>query len=75
MEEGEEVGEGRAEGLSAIGDRGRAAISLMPDGNGTHIHIFESSQLEGSHVGDLLYPASKTPSSSHCVSVGVEPWC
>ena len=55
MEEGEEVGDGRAEGLSAIGDRGRAAISLMPDGNGTHIHIFESSQLEGSYVGDLLY--------------------
>ena len=55
MEEGEEVGDGRAEGLSATGDRGWAAISLMPDGDGTHIHIFESSQPEVSYVGDLLY--------------------
>ena len=31
MEEGEEVGDGRAEGLSAIGDGGQAAISLMSD--------------------------------------------
>ena len=35
MEEGEEVGEGRAEGSSAIGDGGQAAISLMPDIDGT----------------------------------------
>ena len=35
MEEGEEVGDGRAEGLSAIGDGGQAAISLMPDVDGT----------------------------------------
>ena len=49
------MGDGRAEGLSAIGDRGQAAILLMPDGDGTYIHIFESSQLEGSYVGDLLY--------------------
>ena len=26
----EKVGDGRAEGLSAIGDRGQAAISFMP---------------------------------------------
>ena len=31
MEEGEKVGDGRAEGLLAIGDGGQAAISLMPD--------------------------------------------
>ena len=31
LEEGEEVGDGRAEGSSAIGDRGQAALSLSPD--------------------------------------------
>ena len=45
MEEGEELGDGRAEGLSATRDGGQAAISLMPDADGTHVHIFESSQL------------------------------
>ena len=35
MEEGEEVGDGGAKGSSAIGDRGRAAVSLMPDVDGT----------------------------------------
>ena len=29
------MGDGRAEGLSAIGDRGKAAISLMPDIDGS----------------------------------------
>ena len=48
------MGDGRAEGSSAIGDGGQAAISLMPDVDGMHIHIFESSQLEGLYVGDLL---------------------
>ena len=33
---------------------GQAAISFTPDVNGTQVHIFESSQLEGSYVGDLL---------------------
>ena len=47
--------DGRDEGLLAIGDRGQAAISLTPDVDGTHVRIFESSQLEGSCVGDLLY--------------------
>ena len=42
MEEGEEVGDGRAEGLSAIGDRGRAGMSLTPDMNGTYVCISES---------------------------------
>lgn len=40
---------------SAMGDRGQAAAALTPDADGTHIHIFESSQLEGSYVGHLLY--------------------
>ena len=35
MEEGEEVGDGRAEGLLAVGDGGQAAIPLMPDHDGT----------------------------------------
>jgi len=57
------VGDGRAEGSSVIGDGGQAAISLMPDADGTgsgslldqmHVSIFESSQLEGLYVGDLL---------------------
>ena len=29
------MGDGRAEGSSAIGDGGRAAMSLTPDGDGT----------------------------------------
>ena len=49
------MGDGRAEGSSAIGDGRLAAISLMPDVDGTHVHIFESSQPEGLYVGDLLY--------------------
>ena len=53
MEKGEEVGDGRAEGSSAIGDGGQAAISLMPDIDGMHVCIFESSQFEGSCVKDL----------------------
>ena len=48
------MGDGRAEGSSAIGDGGQAAISLMHDVDGTHVCIFESSQLEGSNVGDSL---------------------
>ena len=44
----------RTEGSSAIGDGGQAAISLTPDVDGTHVHTFESSQLEVSYVGDLL---------------------
>ena len=48
------MGDRRAEGWSAV-DGGQAAISLTPDVDGTHVHIFESSQLEGSYVGDLLY--------------------
>lgn len=36
---GEELGDGRAEGWSAIGDRGKAAISLTPDVDGMHVHL------------------------------------
>ena len=50
------MGDGRAEGSSAIGDRGQAASSRTPDVDGTHVCIFESSQLEGDfkYVWDLL---------------------
>ena len=41
------MGDGRAEGSLAIGDRGQAAGSL-PDVDGPHVCIFESLQLEGS---------------------------
>ena len=30
-------------------------IPLTPDIDGMHVRIFESSQLEGSYVRDLLY--------------------
>ena len=45
---------GRAAGPLAVGDRGQAAVLLMRDGFGILICIFESSQLEGSYIGDLL---------------------
>ena len=35
LDEGAEVGGGRAEGPSAIGDWGQAAVSLTPDVDGT----------------------------------------
>ena len=61
------MGDGRAEGQSAIGDGAQAAISLTPDDDGTGSgSLLESdahSHLEGSYVGLLLYfklsPASK----------------
>ena len=49
------MGDGTVEESSAIGDGGQAEVSLMTDVEGTHIHIFEISQLEGSCVKDLLY--------------------
>ena len=48
------MGSDRAEGLSATGDKGQAAISLTPDVHSMHIRIFESLQLEGCYVQDLL---------------------
>ena len=47
LEKGEEVGDGRAEELSAIEDGGQTAISLTPDFDEKRTSIFESSQLEG----------------------------
>lgn len=38
------MGADRAEGSSAIGDGGQAAISLTSDVDGTHIRIFEGLQ-------------------------------
>ena len=37
MEEGAEVGDGRAEGSSATEDGGPAAVSLVSDIDGTHV--------------------------------------
>ena len=48
------MGDDGAEGSSAIGDGGQAAISLLPDVDGMHVRIFESLKLEGTYVGDLL---------------------
>ena len=44
------MGGGRAEGSSAIGDGGQAAMSLSSDVDGTQVHIFESLQLEGLYI-------------------------
>ena len=49
------IEDGRAEGLSAIGDRGQATISCTLDTLGTCVCTFEISQLESLYVGDLLY--------------------
>ena len=48
------MGDGRVERLSTTEDGGQAAISLTPDVDGTRVCIFESLQLEGSYLGDLL---------------------
>ena len=62
LEVREEVGDGRPEGSSTIGDGGKAVISLKPNVDETHVHIFESSQLESSYYyciinmqRDLMY--------------------
>ena len=49
------MGDGRAEGKSVIRDGGQFATSLTPDIDETHVRIFESSQLQGLYVRDLLY--------------------
>ena len=51
------MGDGRAEGSSAIGDGGRDAISRTSDIDGTHVgtRVFESLQPEGLYRGNLLY--------------------
>lgn len=50
------MGDGMAGRLSAIGDGGKAAVSLMLDTGGMHVCIFESSQLEDSHLGTYRIP-------------------
>ena len=45
------MGDGRAEGSSAMGDTGPAAASRTPDVDGPYICTFESSQLEGLGAG------------------------
>ena len=52
------MGDGRAEGPSAIGDGGQAAVSLTPDIDGKHVRLFESSQLEGSCRELIVYVLS-----------------
>ena len=47
------MGGGRAEGPSATGDRGQAAMSLAPDIDGTCISIFETLHIEGSYIAGL----------------------
>ena len=56
------MGDGRAEGSSAIGDGGQGAVSLKPDSDRMHVLIFESWQLEGSYAGDLRYTPGPHPS-------------
>ena len=46
------MGDGIAEGSSAVGDRGQAVISFTPDVDGTPVPIFESLQFEGPYVKD-----------------------
>ena len=64
------MGDGRADGLPAIG--GQASTSLVPDVDGMHVRTFKSSQLEGLYAGDLLYllnNSSPFPSSTQVLSV------
>ena len=42
----------RAEGLSAIGGQAEISLSLKLM---EYLHMFESSRLEGSYAGDILY--------------------
>ena len=42
-----------AEGPSAAGDGGQAAMSLTPDADGTCMSIFESLHLQASYIGGL----------------------
>ena len=54
------MGGGRGGG-SSIGDGRPAAVSLMPDGDGACVCIFESLQLEDSYIGDLMYSCLENP--------------
>ena len=58
------MGDGRAEGSSAIGDRGQAAISLRPDVDGTG---------PGSFLDSVLSTLLKKQSSDVWVGLTVPP--
>ena len=58
-EEGEKVGDGRAEESSAIGDRGEAAISLMHDIDDTlSAPLLEPDACSHPLAAQVQYPAS-----------------
>ena len=57
------MGDGRAEGSSAIGDGGQAPVSLKPY---TGMHIFESLKLEGSYVVIAMLSGKQTHSEGQC---------
>ena len=63
------MGDGRAEELLAIGDRG---CNFVPDVNGMHIHIFEISQLKGLYVGDLTEMQKSARSNPRKSSVSIQ---
>lgn len=47
------MGDGRAEGLSAVEMEGKLQFHITPDAwCKLHVHIFESSEFEGLYVGD-----------------------
>ena len=56
--------DGRAEKLSAVGDRGQDATSLTRGTDGAHIRIFEGLQPESLYVDDLFILLSL---SAHCI--------
>ena len=66
------MGDNRAEGSWEIGD-GQAIISLVPEIDGMHAHIFEISQLDGSYIGDLFYQDTQVPSRLSAIHV-IHPW-
>ena len=57
------MGDGKAEGSSAIGGGGQVATSVKPDADGTQVHIFESLQLEGLYARYFIYLICLSPLS------------
>lgn len=49
--DGEEAGDDRSDGSSAIGDGGHAAVSLTPDVDGTYLFILKVHYLDVCVVG------------------------
>ena len=54
-EKGEELEGCRAKETSVIGNEGKTAMSFMTGMDRMPVCIFESSQLEGLYIGDILY--------------------